>query len=131
MRASPTPQNDEAAELLLQAARRIDAAADPPASGEAIEVTLGCFEEALTILSSTCYRLATASAPVNAHRTSTAPPRVMGGSLSREEQARLATRLHDTAAGLTRATQLSREARAAVARARIEDRRLDATADRR
>jgi len=103
---------DAACDLLL-AARAIEGAAGSDGVLEAIPATLGTLEEALQVLSASCYRLAGQCAS-NAPRNGPQRPSDQGATeqrLSRENEALLMATLHDVGSSIARASRASRAGR--------------------
>ncbi len=93
----PTHEVYDAACDLLQAARAIERAAGSDGVLEVIPATLGTLEQALQVLSASCYRLAGQCAS-NAPRNGPQRPSDQGATkqrLSRENEAVLMATLHD------------------------------------
>jgi hypothetical protein len=114
---SMNPLQARAAEL-IKAAQDFHSAADEPGIRPAVPLSLARTEEALQVLSGAWYQLAADASPRIARRSPRlsardADPSEIDG-LSREQEVRLITTLHDVAAAFARCARACREGRLAV-----------------
>jgi hypothetical protein len=100
---------------LLEAARQFETAAQAPDSHVAVPEALATLEQALQVLSAAWYQLAANASPGIVERrrgrssSEVAWPRVDG--LSREQEVRLMTALHDVAAAFAQCARACRDGR--------------------
>jgi len=128
----PAHEVYDAACDLLQAARAIEQAAGRGGVLEAIPATLGTLEEALQVLSASCYRLAGECAS-SAPRKYPQRPRDQGATeqrLSRENEAFLMATLHDVGSSVARASRASWTGREITAPADSQDTQVRSTGGR-
>lgn len=97
---------------MLVIAREFGEAASRRGCAEAIPEAIGRMEEVLRILSRSWIELGVDAVPEVIERRAGA--RVVGGPLSREQESRLLTALHDAASELNRAARVCRGARTVV-----------------
>jgi hypothetical protein len=114
---SASQLQDRASEI-VEAVRGFQAAAEEPASHAAAPDSLAALEEALQMLSASWYQLAGDASPGIVDRWrgrgSEAPSWPRFDGLSREQEARLTSTLHDVAAAFARCARACREARSGV-----------------
>ncbi len=103
---------------LVEAARNFQAAAHPPESYAATPDSLAALEDTLQALSAAWYQLAAHASPGIAARRRDLDSDVLAGPpvdrLSREQEVRLISTLHDVAAAFARCARECRDVRSAV-----------------
>jgi hypothetical protein len=105
--------NDRASEL-VEAARAFHAAAEQRGSYAAAPESLACLEETLQVLSAAWYQLAADASSGMDERQRARSSHAPAAALSREQEVRLISTLHDVAAGFGRCARVSRDGRARV-----------------
>jgi hypothetical protein len=114
-RMSTTAPVQDIAHELLDVARDFEAASEHPGSHELAPDFLSSLEESLQVLSGAWYRMAGDAARIAERRSD---PDAAGQSpdrlLSREQEVRLMSTLHDVAAAFARCARTCREARSTV-----------------
>lgn len=116
-RMRTTDAIDGHASELLEAAQRLQSAAEEPGCHVAAPDALESLEETLQVLSATWYRVAADAAPAIAARRGHEPARGTPQAASdgcREREVQLIGTLHDVAAGFARCARACREGRFAV-----------------
>ena len=105
--------HDRASEL-VEAARAFHAAAEQRGSYAAAPESLACLEETLQVLSAAWYQLAADASAGTVERIRARPSQAPVAALSREQEVRLISTLHDIAAAFGRCARVCRDGRATV-----------------